>query len=36
LQLLELIAEAARLDGSTRGVGFGKEEEHHRLSAKVF
>jgi hypothetical protein len=36
LQLLELIAEAARLYGSTRGIGLGKEEEHHRLTAKVF
>jgi hypothetical protein len=36
LQLLELIAEAAGLDGSTWGVGLGKKEEHDRLAAKVF
>jgi len=36
LQLLELIAEAAGLDGSAGSVGFGKEEEDDRLAAKVF
>jgi hypothetical protein len=36
LQLLELIAEATRLDRSAGGVRFGKEEEHDGLAAKVF
>jgi hypothetical protein len=35
LQLFELIAKAASLDGSARRVGFGEEEEHDRLAPKL-
>ncbi len=36
LQLCECVAEPARFYGSTRGIGFGVEEQHHRLSGVVF
>jgi hypothetical protein len=36
LQLFELIAKAAGFDGSTRRVGFRKEEENDRFAMKVF
>ena len=34
--LFERVAEPARLNGSPWSVGFGKEEEHHGFSFKIF
>src|SRR5712692_11486361 len=35
LQFFIRVAEPARFNGSTGSIGFGKEEQHHRLAAKV-
>ena len=35
LQLLVCVAEPARFNGSTWGIGFRKEKQHHRLAAKI-